>query len=722
MISSSNTSTTHEGDLVATTWLFEQIAMRSGMQVDRGRIRRAIDEAFEAYASANSADWWRWVVEAGHTLGKTSRVVDGDIRDLMKLARSGAFILLRSADGGTWHVLTAGRGRSMEFWTPRGSRPQQSISARKLVKFLQLEGFQGTLRCVIVHRELQPSEELETTSAERTPFARLISLLRPETPDIRIILVFALVWGLLSMATPLAVEALVSTVAFGRFLQPVVILALMLLSFLAFQAALLVLQTFVVEIIQRRLFARIATDLAYRLPRTKIESMDGKNPRELLNRFFDVVTVQKAVAFMLLDGISLLLSVLVGMAVLAFYHPMLLVFDIILVMLMLFVTFVLGHGAVKTSIKESKAKYAMAAWLEDVAGCPTAFRFDSAAEFVLEQADHRIYNYLYARKKHFRIQLRQIIFALATQALSSTVLLGIGGWLVITGELTLGQLVAAELIVAIVVGAFAKMGKHFEAYYDLMASIDKLGTLFDLPMEKQDGMLTAPRGRGVELIAEKLSYVYPNHQTPLDIDSLRVPAGGRAAVTGPSGFGKSTLLDLLFGLRQPTAGRITINGIDPKDLRVDILRRHVALARDIEIFEGTIGENVHLERPDISMQQVRAALETTGMSRLIQELPDGLDTPLCAFSGPLTSCQKIRLMLARAIAGEPDLLLIDGLLDPLPDEEAEQILEELIDSRHSWTLLLVTGRKSLIKMLPLVIPMRGVSHPNSGYSRDSEVN
>jgi len=210
---------------------------------------------------------------------------------------------------------------------------------------------------------------------------------------------------------------------------------------------------------------------------------------------------------------------------------------------------------------------------------------------------------------------------LLLQALASTVLLVIGGWLVNSGQLSLGQLVAAELIVAAVVGAFAKLGKHIESFYDLMASVDKLGALFDLPIERTDGMLTTGPASGI--IAKNVSYSLPDGREILNSVSLSILPGQKVAISGASGCGKSLLLDMLFRQREPTSGLITVNGIDPRDVRPDVLRRRVALARDVEVFEGTIAENVHLERPDVKFSDVRTALEIVGLLTLIQQHPQG---------------------------------------------------------------------------------------------------
>lgn len=708
MSAGSETPQASEVDVVSASWIFEQIALRDGRHVDRSKIRRSVDEAAETYFGMHDGGWWRWLIETGHSLGRNCRVIDGELHELVQLARDGVVVILRSGDGKTWHTLMPGKGRRLYFGTPRGHFPLRIVSARKIAKLLRLDGFEGVLRCIVVESSLTSSNAILSGVGERKPFDRLLALLRAESSDLWVVVVFALVSGLLSMTTPLAVEALVNTVAFGRFLQPVIVLSIMLLAFLLFQAALKALQTFVVEIIQRRLFARVAADLSFRLPKIRIEAMDNHYAPELVNRFFDVVTVQKISAQLLLDGISVVLSAAVGMTVLAFYHPYLLAFDVVLILLVVFTMFVLGRGAVKTSIKESKTKYAMAAWLEDLARCQTTFRYDGASEFAMERSDQLIFDYLSARKKHFQVLMRQVVFLLLVQALASTALLAIGGWLVISGQLSLGQLVAAELIVAVVVGSFAKLGKHIESFYDLMASIDKLGSLLDLPIERTDGLLTASddsAGPGAGICVNDVSYELPDGREILRNVSFNIQLGDHLALCGETGAGKSLLLDMLFGLREPLSGSMSINGVDPRDLRPDVLRRRIALVRDVEVFEGTIAENIHLERPDISMADVRTATETAGLLSAIQRLPDGLATRLTSNGAPLTTGLLRKLMIARAVSSRPEIVLIDELLDSMADDEAAKILQQLISAQPPWTIVLVTNREQLKAMMSRTVAL-----------------
>ena len=550
-----------------------------------------------------------------------------------------------------------------------------------------------------------PAGDLHSRASHMAPFARLIGLLRPEKKDLWVILVFSGLVGLLALASPVAVEALVNTVAFGRYLQPVVVLAILLFTFLAFAAAMRALITFIVEVLQRRLFVRVVEDLAYRLPRVQQQALDHQHGPELANRFFDIVTVQKTLSTLLLDGIFIVLQTVIGMAVLAFYHPFLIGFDVVLLALIAFAILGLGRGAVNTAVRESKAKYAVAAWLEELARHSTAFKLHDGTAFALDRADQLAVNWLDARRAHFRIVMRQILFALGLQTLAATALLGLGGWLVILGELTLGQLVAAELIVMIIVGSFTKLGKYIESLYDLLAAVDKLGHLFDLPTEPHNKLFHLRARVPAEVYIREATYAFDSHVVLKDF-SLELKPGESVAVVGPAGTGKSTLVDLICGMREPTSGHIELDGIDLRELRPDSLREHLAAARSIEIFHGSIAENVHLNRPYISALDVREALSTVGLLDELLKLPHGLNTELQTHGAPLSSSQAARLMLARAIVGRPRLLLIDGTLDVLPDEQIAELLGRLSRDDVPWTLLITTGRRVIAEACRRVIRLQ----------------
>ena len=678
---------------------------------DRTLAARALGESERAIPGDDWPTWSRRLVEVGESLQLRIRSIESNLEDVLSFVQQGSPIAtsINNAAGElSWIVLAEARGRRVRIVTTHESNSDAWISIHRLKRLLGLPHQNSQCRWVIGQAALAcapPSMNAEASHHHEhvAPLTRLIGLLRPEKKDLWVILVFSIIVGVLALASPVAVEALVNTVAFGRYLQPVVVLAILLFTFLAFAAAMRALITLLVEIVQRRLFVRVVEDLAYRLPRVRQQAFDDVYGPELVNRFFDVVTVQKTIAALLLDGISIVLQTFIGMAVLAFYHPFLLGFDIVLLLLIAFVIFGLGRGAVRTAIKESKAKYAVGAWLEELARHPTAFKLHAGTQFALDRADQLAIDWLDARRAHFRVVMRQILFALGLQAVAATALLGLGGWLVILGELTLGQLVAAELIVMIIVGSFAKLGKHMESFYDLLASVDKLGHLFDLPIESHDKLFHLRDGAPAAVNDSRRILRVRCPSRPREPESR---AGHRAS---PSPWSAHRLRERVRSSTccaacvNPRPGTSNWTASTYRELRPDSLREHLAVARSIEIFHGSIDENVHLNRPHISALDVREALDAVGLLDELLKLPDGLNTTLQTNGAPLSSSQAARLMLARAIVGRPRLLLIDGTLDSLPDETLGEVLESLTQDDAPWTLLVTTGRRVVMDACDRVV-------------------
>ncbi len=527
--------------------------------------------------------------------------------------------------------------------------------------------------------------------AVKSPWQRLGETLRLERSDVWTIVSFATAVGILSIVTPAAIEALVNTVAFGVQLWPVIVLAAVMFGFLALSATLKALQIYVVERLQQRFFVRTADAFADHLARAGIEAFDGRNPTDIVNRFFEVSSVQKAFASLLVEGVGVLLTTAVGLVVLAFYHPYLLTFAVVTAALVCFLLFVLGLGGVRSSVAESYAKFDVAAWLEELAKCPHTFRFGLGGELARRRADELADAYLTARRGHFRVVWRQTLFAFLLEAVAMTVLLGLGGWLVINRQLTLGQLVAGELIVALVLSALAKSGKHIETYYDLMASLDKLGVIDGLPLEPAGGErlepLPGPMRVSVELPAAGSPVAPPRR--------LDVAAGERVAVSGASGTGKTVLLETLGLLRVPEEGLLEFDSLDARSLDRAAARLQLAYVGQAETFAGTVAENLRVGRDDLTAADVRRALEMVGLAETVARLPHGIATVLAPDGFPLSGNDRSRLSIARAIAGRPRLLLVDGMLDRLDLRSCPEIVDSLFDRRAPWTLVIVTARDDI---------------------------
>jgi len=543
-----------------------------------------------------------------------------------------------------------------------------------------------------------------------TPWQRLRAVLAPERVDLWVVLVYGIAVGLLSLAVPITAQSLVNTAAFGTLVQPVVVLALVVFGMLVLAGGLRGLQVVVAERLQQRLFARMSIDVAHRLARTRQEAWDEHRGTELINRFLDVMTIQKATALILLDGFALVLQAVIGMVLLALYSPFLLGFDVLLLGGMAFVIFGLGRGAVRTSVEESYRKYEVVGWLEELARVPMAFKGPDGAALALKRTDDVTQAWLEARQGHFRVLLRQVLGSLALQALASALLLGLGGWLVVRQQLTLGQLVAAELVVTPVVSSFAKIGKYLETLYDLLAAVDKVGYLFDLPLEREGGEpLPDKEARPASLRMLEVTLDSPGPGRPvLKGVTLEVAPGSRVAVVGPHGAGKSLLASLALGLRTPTQGAVELDGVDLREVRLEEVRSRTALVRGIELFEGTLLDNMRVGRESLTLHEVREALATVGLLEEVAALPEGLQTHLSGGGHqPLSTGQAQRLMLARALAGRPRLLVLDEALDSLDANVRTRMLETVLAPGAPWTVLLTTHLPELAARCERVLRLEG---------------
>ncbi len=523
------------------------------------------------------------------------------------------------------------------------------------------------------------------------PIQRVRRLAALESSDLTVVVVYAVAIGLVSLIVPIAAQALVNTVAFTALMQPLVALTALVFGGLVAAGVLRTLQFQVIERLQQRFFVRAAHDSVRRLGQADVRAFARQGAPELMNRFFDVATVQKTASTLLMDGLSVALQGAVSLTLLAFYHPALLAFDVLLIASIAFIFFVLGRSGVSTSIKESKAKYETAAWLEEMASAFRTFKAAHADRFAFAQADALARTYVDARRKHFKVLLRQTIASYGLQAFATAGLLGLGGMLIIAGELTLGQLVAAELIVNGVLAGVSKFGKYLESYYDLVASVDKVGAIVDLQSERIGGAERVASVEPAHLELSNVSYSYDGQNFALRDVSFSVQPGERVAFLGSHASGKSTLVDLLYGMRPPTSGQVKLDGIDVRAIALRDWRRDVALVGQPEIFDGTVLENLCLGRESVPVSLITEALDIVALSEDIGSLPEGPATKLGHSGSRLTSSQAARLTIARGLVAEPRLLIIDEALDGLGVETARKVLRGIAGSKHKPTLIVLTG-------------------------------
>lgn len=675
--------------------LLRSICDRMKVAFSANEVNRSLSDLVLDDGSATNPNGDDWLNQLGDPLGIRFRFVPSTFRELIYATSGGAPLLVRAAEqnqefpAGHFVILGPRRRGRWEIQTGEGT---QWVSQRWLKRnsYQTSDGqYEWFLPQTTLSYETASAFHYRSATSDQPlkPFSRLLSMLKLETADVRTVLIFSIVMGILSLSLPLAVEAIVNTIAFGRYLQPLVILALMVFVFLAFRAGISVLMHVVVEYMQRRIFVRFVDDVANRLVRVPLVHFRKYHGPELVNRFFDIVTVQKVVSKLLLDTLMLVLQTIIGLGLLAFYHPFLLGYDIGLLIMMTVVLYVLGRGAVRTAIDESGVKYQTAAWLQQMAMNPLMFKFGGSMGFAINQADETSAKYIFTRSKHFRIVIRQFAFSMVMQTVAATVLLGLGGYLVIEKQITLGQLVAAELIVTVILGSFAKIGKDLESFYDLLAAVDKVGKLMDMPVDTGDRLHLPQRSGPCSLELVELKF-----KSSGDELNQQIEPGQAIAIVGRTGAGKSRLIEVIAGQYPTKQGFVRLNEFRVDSLSFESLQAKVAFVREVAVFEASVADNIRLGRRDVSSEMLTTVIDRLGLQYHVSMLPEGLETKLQNSGYPLSSGAAIRLNLARALVSKPSILLVDGLIDRLPDDDIADVLARLESFKSDTTMVIGTGR------------------------------
>lgn len=519
-------------------------------------------------------------------------------------------------------------------------------------------------------------------------FEKMVHILSPERSFYITSIVYGLGVSILTLAIPISVQALVNTVTFGVLLQPLLVLSILLLALLVFSGTLQAIQTFVIEKFQMHFYGRITSVMSRRLIMADGQSLDKKNGQELANKYFDVMTVQKTFTTLLTDGLAIVLQLFVGMILLAFYHPYFIIFDLLLIALLFFTWKLYGQSAIQSAIYESKAKYKVANWLEEIARVNNVFKNKKVLDDGLKKSDEVITYYLDKRFKHFKYLFKQTIILLGTYALMSSLILGLGGFLVIKQQLSLGQLVAAELIVTVIMANFLKISKYLESFYDLIAASDKLYEFYDLKQinaEKSNCQFKNRKDvelKNVEVVTASGKQFHFNYN---------FKAGNKYFINASTHSVRSIFTDIISKQLEIDKGEVWIGGNPIGKYNVIDIRSNLQIVNRGFIINGTIEDNLKVYNHECDRSAINEVLTAVDLISLHDQFDEGLETELKINGAPLYTSQLIRLDLARSILANPDILIITETIDQIDIVRKKKVFELL--KKLDMTIIVFSNRQ-----------------------------
>ena len=521
---------------------------------------------------------------------------------------------------------------------------------------------------------------------------RFFNLLKLERKDILQIFYYALFAGILSLSLPLGVQAIINLIQGAQISSSWIILVVLVSLGVSFTGTLQIMQMRIIETLQQRIFTRASFELSYRFPKLKMNALRNQYPPELANRFFDTLSIQKGLAKILIDVPTALIQIVFTLILLSFYHPFFILFGLGLLILMFFVFQYTVRRGLDTSIEESKHKYRVAHWIQEIARSIVSFKLAGHTDLALRKNDELVSGYLQAREAHFRIIKLQYIKLIAFKVAVTAGLLVIGGALVLNQQMNIGQFVAAEIIILLVIASVEKLIVSLETLYDMLTSIEKLGQLVDLETEAQDGIIWDD-DQPFTLELKDIEYSVPDVDRPiLSGINLQIAPKEIVLVRGTSGSGKSILLRLLAGVIQPTKGTVFVGEYNLKALELRKYRSLLGLSLSDEApFEGTLKENLNFGDPSISEAAIRKVLDKLGLQEFVKTQPYGLETFINPEGKHMSYSVTKKLILARALLHRPQCLILEDPLDIFTSGETQSIIDYLCAPEHPWSVIVVSN-------------------------------
>lgn len=543
------------------------------------------------------------------------------------------------------------------------------------------------------------------------PVKRILKVIELEKNEISSVYFYAILNGLIQLSLPLGIQSIISFVLGGAITTSLVVLICLVVLGVFLNGMLQVNQMRLIEKVEQKIFVRYSFEFAERIPKLNLQAVDGYYLPELINRFFDTVSLQKGISKLLLDIPTATIQIVFGLVLLSFYHPVFIFFGLLLVLIVYVVLKITSAKGMESSLQESDYKYAVAGWLQEMARVVKSFKFAKHTSLNIQKTDRLVTGYLHHRTTHFKILLWQYWSLIGFKVLITAAMLIVGSVLLVSQQLNIGQFIAAEIIILMVITSVEKLIVSLDKVYDVLTSVEKLGKVTDKPTEEEGtvDLKNEQEGLSVEMNRVNFNYQDKEHtnQNTLSDISLTIEKNEKVCIMGRGGAGKSTLLRLLTGSYKNFSGTLLINNIPVTNYRLQSLREQTGiLFNQQDIFEGTLLENITMGWPDISGQHILEVAEKIGLKKYFFGLPQGFNTPLDPAGKKMP--QKIiqKILLLRALINNPRLVLLEEPFNGIEEEIQHQIIDYLLHQTPHQTLLVISNDQAFAAQCDKVIFMQ----------------
>lgn len=544
-----------------------------------------------------------------------------------------------------------------------------------------------------------------------SPVRRILQLLAKEKIEISQIYFYAILYGIITLTIPIGIQALITYSQSNVLSATVIILLILIVVSVLLTGVLQINQMKIIEKIQQKIFVRYAFAFADKLPKIQISEIDNYYLPELVNRFFDTLTLQKKIAKILLDFPLAIVQILTGLILLALYHPVFIAFGLVLVIVVFCILYFSGTKGLKTSIEESTYKFKTVAWLQEVARIIFSAKFFRNSFFPIKKADEHVHGYIKSRTAHFKVLLIQYKTLVAFKVIVTAVMLLAGTQLLISQQLSVGQFIASEIVIIMVLNSVEKLIINLDSVYDVLTAIEKIEQLIDKPSEEKGTIVHQPCNRGLHIQIKNLSFEYGSGQSVFKDLSLEIMPNKIVGVCGEKGAGKSTLMRLLAGFYNNYTGSILIDDIPINNYDMHSLRSHIGLKlNQQDIFDGTILENIVMGSEGYNMEEIKNLCRKLGLLDFIASYKEGFNTLLSTSGKKLPSNAIKKILLVRAFLNSPSLLLLEEPWATLDTESASSIKNYILHELPATTTIVITEDADFLKKCHQVININNIKN------------